>query len=108
MSCVATDVSGNASGGSFTVTVQEAAQQLGDLDGLIESYGLPLLVEQTLLDKVTRAQRDLARGRTADAYKRLADLIKKVDQLDAKNQLTDPQAAQLRTDTTRIQAALGL
>jgi hypothetical protein len=59
------------------------------------------------LDKVNSAQRHLARGLTADAVKRLADLIKKVDQLDAKNRITDAQAAQLRTDVTRIQDALG-
>jgi Tol biopolymer transport system component len=107
VSCVATDDSGNTDTGSFTVTVKGAAQQLADLGGIIRSYGLPLAIEQTLLDKVTNAQRDLARGRTADAYKRLADLIKKVDQLDARNRLTDDQAAELRTDATRIQDALG-
>jgi hypothetical protein len=101
VSCTATDASGNASNGSFTVTVLGAKDQLGSLLHELFGAGLPPAVSNLLanFDPNNPRQHQIAcAGLRAFAV---------VVQAQSGRRIPAAQAAQWIADANRIRAVLG-
>jgi hypothetical protein len=102
VTCTATDAAGNgSSGASFTVTVRTAAQQVAILLGQVKG-----LAPSGLANYVSQVQAAIAKGNTSSACGNLKSFIALVSAQNGKT-LTGTLAAQLTTEATTIEGALG-
>jgi hypothetical protein len=109
VTCVARDAAGNASSGTFSVTVLGPAAQTSNLIALVQSFHLGRGIGQSLVGKLQRAVSGFSAGNprgTARACRALDSFIRKVGVL-AGRKLTPVQASQLIATATRIRAAGG-
>jgi hypothetical protein len=106
--CSATDNSDNTSEGSFNVHVKGAAEQIGDLTTLVNSFtNIKKHNRDELVKKLNEAGKELAHRHVKAACDRLKDFVKKVQELKAPKEITVEQENQLIGDATRIRAVLG-
>jgi len=102
VTCTATDASGNAAGGSFTVHVKGAAAQLADLAAAVAQVGPGRSLEATV---------EVARWFLALGQPKLMCLTLAVFRLEVRAQsgktMPATQAAALIADATRIESVVG-
>src|SRR5262249_7169198 len=82
------------------------AEQLGDLEALIPSFGLPHGIENSLLVKVAAAEASLAAGGTIGVCDELQALINEAQAQSGKH-LTAAQAKPITDAVPAIRIALG-
>jgi hypothetical protein len=104
--CTATDRSGNASTGSFTIHVNGAVEQIRHLDGMVASLPGHRLQELALRLKLAIALAGLLTGHPAIACDALRSFDNEV-RAHANHLLTPAQAALLRNEVARIRAVVG-
>jgi CSLREA domain-containing protein len=105
--CSAIDASGNVAMGSFNVTVLGAQPQLSTLESTINGLALDASTAGALLNVVTGAESSLAKGNTAAACSKLADLLSMIPDKVAAGKLTPSAAMGLTSAATRIRTVLG-
>jgi hypothetical protein len=106
--CGATDQAGNASAGSFDVTVRPLSQA-GPLERLrdaIDAEGLTGGTRQSLISKVDAAEQSLAKGKTTPACNQLQALLNHLKAQRGKK-LTVDQADRLIAATQRAREEIG-
>jgi hypothetical protein len=104
--CSAEDAAGNVALGSFTVTVKGAAEQLSDLQGLVEGmYILPGL-KNSLLVKLQESSAALSRGEVAATCGTLVAFMAEVRAQAAKREIAQWEADALLADAARIRNVL--
>ena len=101
VTCTSTDSSGNSAGGSFTVQVKGAAEQLSDLADAVRGVG----PGTSLADKVGDAGDALAGTRVARACSILNDFISQVRAQSGKTMSANTASLRI-TDATRIRTVL--
>jgi len=106
VTCTASDPAGNTARGSFTVTVEGAAQQVSDLINLVNSFHLASNLQNALDNKLQDVLAAINAGQTATACSELTDFIGFVQSHTGKG-ITQSQATQLIASAQRIQAVLG-
>jgi hypothetical protein len=102
VNCTATDATGNATNGSFTVHVKGAVEQFADLAFAVAGVG----PGKSLIDKITEAQTDLGANDLAGTCGALRAFSNEVNAQTGKK-ISSGSAASLIGDATRIQAVLG-
>jgi hypothetical protein len=102
VTCTATDGSGNAATGSFTVHVEGADEQLADLAAAVDGVG----PGKSLSATVAIAQRLFAHGLTRSACLTLTTFDLKVRAQSGKK-IPAPRATALLADGNRIKTVLG-
>ena len=100
--CTATDASGNAKSGSFTVKVKGAAEQLADLAVEVKGVG----PGRSLAETVALAQRFVARHRPGEACLTLTAFTLEV-RAQSPRRIPAAQAAALIADANQIRRVLG-
>jgi len=100
--CTATDASGNAKSGSFTVKVKGAAEQLADLAVEVKGVG----PGRSLADTVALAQWFVARHRPGEACLTLTAFTLEV-RAQSGRKIPAAQASALVADANRIKTVLG-
>ncbi len=93
---------------STAVTVKGAAEQLDDLQALVDNANdLKPATRHKLAKRLEKVDRELGKGHTEHACHRLGDFLKKVQHLKPPEQISAGEQAQLIADATRIRAVLG-
>jgi hypothetical protein len=107
VTCTASDSDDTPSsvGGTFTVTVQGAVDQVNDLISLVNSFPIANGLKTSLLAQLHAVQADLQANNTAQACADLTSFINHVQAQSGKG-LTTSQANQLLTAANRIKAVL--
>jgi hypothetical protein len=106
-SCVAHDVSGNASApAQFVVHVQGADEQLRDLRAAVGALPVPAALRSSLQAKLDDVGRALARHNANAACSALIDFVSQVN-AQAGKKLSTTAATALTADATRIAAVVG-
>ncbi|CAN5759358.1 hypothetical protein BH23CHL2_BH23CHL2_06830 [soil metagenome] len=106
VSCAAIDSTGNHSEGTFTVTVLGASEQFTELSQFIETLELSGGTENALQTQLDVAQKHLENGQQQAACTLLAVFDHHVE-IQASDQLTGEQVAQLLSASQRVQAVIG-
>jgi Tol biopolymer transport system component len=109
VSCTATDASGNASSGSFTVKVRSAKEQLADLiQEVVNASQLSPAAKTLLIGKLNQllASYDPSNATQRQAVCLALQVFKAVVQLQAGKTITQAQAAEWIADANRIRAVL--
>ena len=105
VTCTATDQAGNSATKTFTVHVQGAGEQTGDLISTVDSYGLKKL-GTSLRDKLARVQSLLAAKKSKQACEELNTFLKEVKTQNGKA-LYEWQAYELTTKAQQIKNVIG-
>jgi hypothetical protein len=105
VNCTATDAAGNTGTASFNVHVRGAADQVTNLVGTIDGYGLGKL-GTSLDDKLATVSRGLAANKTQQACSSLSDFLSQVRSQSGKG-LTAGQAAYLTGSANQIATVIG-
>ena len=109
VSCTATDASGNSTSGSFTVLVQAAAAQVGQLIVTVQNFNLQQGISNSLdakLQNVLEALNGATTGNSVAVCNQLGAFINETMAQSGKK-LTVAQANQLIATAQQIQAVIG-
>ena len=108
VTCTATDISGNLATKSFTVVVRGAADQIGDLTALVNSFNVKQGIENSLDAKLRNANAALTAANAGDiagACNLIAAFINEVNAQSGKA-LTTAEASQLLAAANQIRNVL--
>ena len=109
VSCTAADGAGNTVSGDFTVLVQAAAAQVGNLVAKVQAFNLAQGITNSLdakLANILSALNAAQTGNVSNVCGQLGAFISQVAAQSGKS-LTAAQAAELTADAQRIQAVVG-
>jgi hypothetical protein len=106
VSCTATDLAGNASAASFSVTVNGPSAQTTNLISVIDNFNLPAGTSSSLTSKLQGAIDAFASGNTTSACNMLDSFIAQA-QAQSGKKLTVAQADQLIAAANQIKTAQG-
>lgn len=106
VTCRATDAARNFSECAFKVHVKGAAQQVADLMAVIDTLNLKKKTDKKFDHKLDEVLKALDKGKTDEACKKLADLIKEAQKESGKKLAAD-EANQIIATANRIRAVLG-
>ncbi|MGH2378739.1 MAG: LpqB family beta-propeller domain-containing protein [Candidatus Limnocylindria bacterium] len=106
VACSAADAAGNASSGTFTVTVRSAEEQIADTSSSISTSTLPRGQKSSLLASLNAAQSSISTGDITTACDELSAFIKKT-QAQAGKRIPASFASELIADAERVRAVLG-
>ena len=104
VACTATDASGNAANGSFTVQVRNV---LADLHVLIDGFDLDKGLAKTLNKNVSKAENEVAKGHTGQACKKLDKVLRDAIDNAGEHGLSNAEAIALIDASTGAGAVLG-
>jgi len=109
VNCTATDGSGNAATGSFSVLVQAAAAQVSNLLAEVQAFNLAQGITNSLDAKLTNILSALNAAQSGNVSNVCGQLGAFINQVAAQSgkALTTAQAAQLTADAQRIQTVVG-
>jgi hypothetical protein len=106
VTCTATDLAGNSTSKSFTVTVKGALEQVDDLIAKVQSLPIDTKTKNSFLSQLTAAKDLITKNNITGACGKLKDFIRSVSSQSGKK-LTKQQADDLIADAERIRAVLG-
>jgi hypothetical protein len=105
VTCKATDASGNAATGSFSVHVQGVDEQFGELKSMVDTFDMDRKVRRDLQDKLAALRSALDTGRTGTACSVLKGFLNEVSDESGKG-LTVDLATVLAERANRIRSVL--
>ncbi len=105
VSCAVTDAAGNTRSGTFTITVDGAAEQIAVLQRWVERQSMNATLQKQLVAAFKKASAAAASGDSSTACKQLASLVSTV--ISNQSKLTNAQTNKLLNDLARIRAVVG-
>jgi hypothetical protein len=106
VSCSASEPGSSTATGSFQVVVKGAAAQVGDLISLVDSFHLPVGIQDSFDTQLHAVLADLQASNTTEACGDLTGFINHA-QAQSGQFLTASQASQMVAAATQVRAVLG-